>query len=66
MPTRERFRICEVPQHAHFFRTPVLLMPSRPRRVFPTLMLQNCCAVIVARWELRKGYPAASQRYGAG
>jgi hypothetical protein len=31
---RERFRICEVPKYAQFFHTVVLLMPSRPTRLY--------------------------------
>src|ERR1700716_540415 len=50
----ERFRICEVPKGVHFFHTVVLLMPSRPTRLLSLLMLQDCCAVMAARWELRR------------
>jgi hypothetical protein len=42
------------PQDAHFFHTKVFLMPSRPIRLLPLLMLQDFCAVLAARWELRK------------
>jgi hypothetical protein len=34
VPQRERFRICEVPKYAQFFHTVVLLMPSRPIRLY--------------------------------
>src|SRR5260370_5591548 len=54
MPKRERFRMCEVPEYAHFFHTMVLLMPSHPIRFPQCLMLHDCCAVMATRWELRR------------
>jgi hypothetical protein len=48
MPLRERFRICEVPNPAHFFHIVVSLMPSRPLRPLLPLMLHDCCAVTAA------------------
>jgi len=54
MPSRERSRICEVPlEQAYFFHIMVLLMPSRPIRFLPDPMLQNYCAVMAARGEIR-------------
>src|ERR1035437_347703 len=42
------------PKDAHFFHTMVLLMPLRPIRLLPLLMLQHCCAVMAARWQWRR------------
>jgi hypothetical protein len=39
--------------HAYFFHTVVLLMPSGPIRFLALLMLQDCCAVMATRRELR-------------
>jgi hypothetical protein len=36
-----------------FLHTVVLLMPSGPIKFLPTLMLQNCCAVMAARRKLQ-------------
>jgi hypothetical protein len=32
----------------------VLLMPSHRITFLPMLMLQDCCAVMAARWQLRR------------
>jgi hypothetical protein len=53
MLQRERFRMCEVPEDAHFFHVMVLLMPSHRITFLPMLMLHDCCAVMAARWQLR-------------
>jgi hypothetical protein len=56
MPSRERSRICEVPYErrtSSFFHIMVLLMPFRPIRFSPDLMLQDCCAVMAARRQTR-------------
>jgi hypothetical protein len=55
MPRRERLRMCEVPKHAHFFHTAVLLMPSHPIRFSSMSVLQNCCAVMAARQKIQNG-----------
>jgi hypothetical protein len=34
MPRRERLRMCEVPEHAHFFHTAVSLMPISCDQIF--------------------------------
>jgi hypothetical protein len=52
LPQRERFRICEVPRRPALLHIVVLLMPSHPTRFLPTLMLQNCCAVMAAQWSV--------------
>jgi hypothetical protein len=64
MPSRERFRRCEVPSHAHFFHTAVLLMPSRPIKFLSLSMLQNCCAVMAADQEPPGGTVVPERRNG--
>jgi hypothetical protein len=41
------------PEDTHFLHTAVLLMPSRPIRFSPLLLLHHCCAVMAARSELQ-------------
>jgi hypothetical protein len=53
MPKVERFRICEVPNGAHFFHRIVSLMPSRHTRVLLLPMLHDCYAAMAAKWEQR-------------
>jgi hypothetical protein len=52
----ERSRMCEVPLMVRcscFFHTAVFLMPFAANRVSCGSMLQNCCAVMASRREIR-------------
>jgi hypothetical protein len=55
VPTRERFRTCEVPFLTQLFHTMVFPMPSRPCKVSAVPTLHNCNVVMTARAGTTKG-----------